>query len=418
MRLSAWLRTVGALAVSTIPATAQPDAWPDYRGPTHDGQAPRAAEVPLRWSETENVVWKTAIPGRGWSSPVVRGTRVWMTTATEEGRRLVAVAVHPATGRIVHERVVFEVEEPGPLSKLNSHASPSPVIDEERVYVHFGTDGTACLDAESGETLWRRRDLNCTHLVGAGSSPLLVGDLLLLQFDGSDAQFVVALDKDTGETRWRRERSVDFGELPPNQRKAFSTPVLAEGAARPQLITSAAQAAYAYDPSSGEELWRVRYKGFNIASRPLTAPGMVFLNTGSNPPRLLAVRTDGEGDVTDDNVAWTCRQSVPMIPSPVAVGERLFMVNDGGIASCLDANTGETLWRHRIGGEHAASPVVASGRVYFFDREGRTVVIEPDDEYDELAVNQLASGFMASPAILGDAFLLRTTTHLYRIEER
>lgn len=392
------------------------DAWPDYRGPNRDGNA-AGASLPLRWSEKKNVRWKTRIPGRGWSSPVVMDGRVWLTSATADGKRMFVIAIDTASGKKILQRTIFEIDRPEPKNTLNSYASPSPAIQEGRVYVHFGTYGTACLDTESGETRWQRRDLNCNHLEGPGSSPILAGELLIFNVDGSDVQYVIALDKRTGKTRWRQPRSVDLSRRPPDMRKAFSTPIVVDMGGETRLISSGAEATMAYDLRSGQELWRVRHRGFSMSSRPLAGDGLLFLNTGFMPTRLLAVKADGEGDVTDTNIVWSHRRAVPAMSSPVLVGGRIFMVSDDGIASCIESRTGKSLWRKRIGGKHCASPIHAEGRIYFFDRDGRTLVVAADRKYRKLAANELAQGFMASPAVVGNALFLRTETHLYRIEE-
>lgn len=415
---------LGALASASlatfsiaVPVAGDDPVWPDYRGPGRDGCAPESASIPLEWSESENVAWKTPMGGRGWSSPVIAEGRVWLTTANPEGTELMAVAVDLASGEILREELVFEVEAPQECNSLNSYASPTPAIEAGRVYVHFGYAGTACLDAATGEVLWSRRDLRCEHLEGPGSSPLLHGELLFVHLDGADVQFVVALDKKTGETRWRRERDVPLDELVPDMRKAFATPIVVPVGERELLVSSGARATFAYDVRDGAERWRVRHDGFSMSSRPLFAHGLVFINTGFMQPKLLAVRPDGEGDVTDSHVAWSTRKSVPTMPSPLIVGEHLYLVDDGGVASCLDAKSGELAWRERVGGRTCASPLFAAGRIYFFDRDGRTTVVAPGPEHRELAANDLDEGLMASAAVAGDALLLRTEQHLYRIEE-
>lgn len=405
------------LACALLAPLAFAQAWPEYRGPARDGRAD-AARVPLEWSEKKNLRWKTPIPGLGWSSPVVWNDRIWLTTATEDGRRMFVLAVDFATGEKLVGRMLFENDEPAKKNALNSYASPSPTLEADRVYVHFGTYGTACLHATTGETVWQRRDINCDHMEGPGSSPVLFEDLLIFHVDGGDVQFVIALDKETGATKWQRERSIDFADVPNDLRKAYSTPIFVEVEGAIRMISSGAKATMAYDPRTGEELWRVRHDGFSMSSRPLHQDGVLFLNTGFMRAELLAVRADGEGDVTDDNIVWRYARNVPRMPSPLLIDGRLYMVSDNGIASCLDAKTGERVWQERIGSEHCASPVFAAGRIYFFDREGRSVVIAPGDKFESLAENQLDDGFMASPAIVGDAFVLRTRSHLYRIEER
>ncbi len=392
------------------------DVWPDYRGTRGDGHSDGTG-LPRRWSEQEKIAWKTPIPGRGWSSPVVWGEKVWMTTATEEGHRLSVLAVDVESGRLVHEILLFEVPEPQPIDPTNSYASPSPVIEQRHVYVHFGTYGTACLATESGETLWARRDFPVDHQKGPGSSPVLFEDLLIFPCDGNDVQYLVALEKVTGRIVWRTERSVDLTARHPDYRKSFSTPLILRFKGQPQLISTAAGAAFAYDPRSGRELWQVRYGGHTNVARPVTDGRVVYINTGYARPELWAVRLGGSGDVTDTHVLWKVTRSVSIKPSPVLIDGRLYMVTDaGGILTCLDAATGDEIASRRLGGNYAASPVYADGRIYFCSEEGRTTVIAPGDELRILAENQLDDGILASPAVVGNSLLLRTTDFLYRID--
>ncbi|MCP3915823.1 MAG: PQQ-like beta-propeller repeat protein [bacterium] len=388
--------------------------WPDYRGPGLDGHAPEA-EVPLEWSEKEGVQWKTPIPGRGWSTPVVHRGEAWMTTATPKGDRLSVLAVDVDTGAIVHRAVLFEVEEPQERSKLNSYASPSAVIAEGRVWVHYGAEGTACIDTETRKVLWRRTDLRCDHMEGPGSSPLLVDGKLVINVDGGDVQYVVALEAETGETAWRVERSASLAPLVADFRKAYSTPILVEGKRSPLVLSSGARRTSAFDPDDGREVWYVDHPGFSMSSRPVTDGKRVFLTTGFMRSELWAVRLGGKGDVTKSHVLWKHKKNVPTMPSAVLIDGYLYLVDDGSIASCIDAKNGNRMWRERIDGDHSSSPVYAGGRLYFFDREGKSTVIAPSKKFQVLARNELDDGMMASPVVVGDSFLLRTRTHLYRI---
>lgn len=399
--------------------------WPQFRGPNGDGQA-RATGIPLRWNETNNVKWKTAIHGKAWSSPVICGDQIWMTTAPEEGTRLHAICVDRNTGKVLHDIKLFDVVLPQYCHPFNSYASPTPVVEEGRVYVTFGAPGTACLDSKTGKVLWQRRDFVCNHFRGAGSSPIIFENLLIMNFDGSDHQFVVALDKNTGKNVWRSERSVDFQDLGPDgrpqaegdMRKGFSTPHMATLEGAPVLLSSGAKAHYAYNPFTGEELWRVEERGQHSASaRPLTGHGLVFFQTGWSKGQLLGVRPGGKGIVTDSHVAWRLKRGVPNKPSLVLVDDLLFMVDDGGFASCVEAKTGVEVWRERLGGGYSASPIVSEGRIYFCSEEGKTSVIEAGRQFKLLAENKLDAGLMASPAVAEKALFLRTKTHLYRIEE-
>lgn len=414
------LGTIAAVvAVGFGSALSENDRWPEFRGPSGTGHSD-ARGLPVEWSESKNVAWKTPIHGRGWSSPVVWGPQVWLTTATPDGKELWVLCVDRASGRILLDSKVFDVPRPDELwRKYNSYASPTPVIEEGRVYVNYGSYGTACLDTATGKVLWSRRDLPCNHWRGAGSSPILHGDLLILPFDGYDVQYVVALDKKTGETVWKADRTHDFGTDDGDLKKSFSTPTVIEVGGKPQLVTIAAKAAVALDPATGREIWRVRYPNHSSGTRPIFGHGLVYVTNGSAPAQLLAIRPDGTGDVTATHVAWSWNRGVGQKPSPLRVGDWIFLLYDvGGLVTCLDARTGAEVWKQRTGGRHSASPLFADGRVFVFGEDGVSVAFEPAAEYKEVARNRLAAGCMATPAIAGKAFYVRTETHLYRLEAR
>lgn len=402
------------------------DSWPDFRGPTHNGHAD-ASQLPLTWSETQNVKWKTAIHGRAWSSPVVMGDQVWLTTATEDGRELFVVCVDLNTGKVLLDRKLFDVAEPQFAHHFNTYASPSPTIEPGRVYVTFGSPGTACLDTKTFEVIWQRTDFECNHFRGAGSSPVLFEDLLLMHFDGSDHQFVVGLDKKTGDTKWLTKRSIDYMDIDPKTgkpeadgdwRKAFSTPFVAEFDGKPVMLSLGSKALYAYDPRTGSELWRTEERtNHSGSSRPVVGGGLIYSPTGLPRPQLWAIRPGGSGVVNDTHVQWIVPRNVPQKPSILLVNDLLFMVDDGGIVTCLEAKTGKDVWRQRVKGKHSASPIYAAGRIYLFSEDGPVSVIEAGPTFKLLAENVLDEGFMASPAVIGRSLIIRTRTHLYRIEE-
>ncbi len=421
------------LALLSLAATAlSADDWPQFRGPAGDGHAD-AAGLPVAFSETEGVKWKTPIHGKAWSSPVIRGSQIWLTTATEDGTELSAVCVDKESGKIVRDSVLFRVANPQFCHKFNSYASPTPVLEEGRVYMTFGSPGTACLDTQTGAVLWLRTDFVCNHYRGAGSSPIVWEDLLIMNFDGSDFQYVVALDKRTGKTVWKTDRSVDFQDLDKSGqptaegdlRKAFSTPHVATIGGRPVLLSSGAKAHYAYDPRTGRELWRVEERAQHSAStRPVVGGGMMFVPTGFSKGQILAVKLPtaaAPGDkplVLDESaIAWRLKRSVPNKPSLLLDGDLLFMIDDGGIASCVEAKTGADIWRERVSGNYSGSPLLAGGRLYVCNEEGKVAVLAAGREFKLLAENKLADGFMASPAVSGKALFLRTKTALYRIED-
>ena len=404
--------------LSLAAAAAAGDTWPQFRGPHGDGQSD-AARLPLTWSETEHVVWKTAIHDRGWSSPVVWGDQVWMTTATADGHEMFAICVDRRSGKIVYDRKIFDVADPAKLKNpMNTYASPTPAIEAGRVYVHFGSYGTACLDTKTAKTLWTRRDLKCDHYRGPASSPILYDNLLILTFDGFDLQYVIALDRATGKTVWKKDRSFEYGDLNGDYKKAFGTPAVLSINGKPQLVSPAAFGTIAYDPRTGEELWKVQHGGMNVAAPPLYGQGKVFLCTGDGGLGMLAVRPDGSGDLTKSNIDWTLKTNVPSRSSPLLLDDQIVMVSNGGIVSAVDVRTGKQAWQERLAGAYWASPLHAAGRLYFFNDAGTTYVAEAGRSWKKLAENKLDDGCMASPAVAGQALFIRTKTHLYRIAEK
>ena len=408
------------LAVALI-AAAQ---WTEFRGPQGTGSVPDA-KIPERWSETENVRWKVPVHGRAWSSPVVLGQQIWLTTATPDGKQLYAMAFDKDTGKTIHDLKLFDVATPQFAHSFNTYASPSPVIEPGRVYITFGSPGTAALDTASGKVIWERRDLECNHFRGAGSSPIIYRDLLIMHFDGSDVQYVVALDKRTGRTVWKTPRSVDFKDIEPDGRikadgdfrKAFATPIVVTAGTQPVLISPGSMAAYGYDPLTGKELWRLEERtSFSSSTRQVAGHGLVFYTTGFNTGQILAVRPDGRGDVTATHVAWRSTRGAPKKPSLLLHDDLLFMVNDNGVLACVEAKTGTEVWTGRLSQTYSASPISAGGRVYFFGEDGKATVIEAGRTFKVIAENTLDDGFMATPAIDGAALYVRTKSHLYRIE--
>jgi outer membrane protein assembly factor BamB len=394
------------------------DNWPRFHGPNGDCRSDSTG-LPAKWSESENVVWKTPIHDKGWSSPVVWGKQIWMTTAREDGKEMFAVCVDRDTGKVLHDLKVFDVEKPAFCIAFNSYASPTPVIEEGRVYVHFGTYGTVCLDTATGKKLWERRDLKCDHHRGPGSSPILFEDLLIANFDGFDVQFVVALNKKTGETVWKKDRAIDYGGDNGDYKKAYATPTVIQVKGKPQLVSPAAMATIAYDPRNGDELWKVYQGGMNVAQPPLYADGKVFLCTGDGGLRLLAVRPDGSGDVTKTHIEWKNNKNASSRTAPLLIDGKLYVISENGVLSCADAANGEQIWQERAGGKYSASPLYADGKMFLFDQEdGKTLVGEVNKGWKLLATNKLDDGCMATPAVAGKALFVRTRTHLYRIEQK
>ena len=421
--------------LSILPVTAAETHWPEFRGPRGDGTS-TATNLPLHWSEQQNAKWKTPIHGKAWSSPVIWERQVWLTTATTNGHALFALCVDRDTGKIVRDLKLFDVAKPQFCHPFNSYASPTPAIEAGRIYVTFGTSGTACLDTQTGDALWTRRDIECNHFRGAGSSPILYSNLLFLNFDGSDHQFMVALDKQTGRTVWRQNRSIDYQDLGPDgqpelggdYRKAFATCHVAVLDGRTTLLSQGSKALYAYDPPSGTELWRVEERGsYSGSTRPLIGHGLVFVPAGFGSGAVLAIRPGKPGEVLDTKapgpastqlqVVWKAKPNAPKKPSLLLLGDLLYAVDDNGVVTCWEALTGKVVWSERLGGHYSASSLAAAGRIYLFSEEGKTTVLATGREFKKLAENQLGDGFMASPAVSGNALFLRSRTHLCRIQE-
>lgn len=428
-----------ALTTGTLTLTAATE-WPGWRGPDGQGHA-SGSGLPARWSESQNVAWKTPIPGRGWSSPVIDGEQIWLTTAMETAaspedvaRRLKnstndqpltlldkveyrAVCVDRRSGKVLREVLLFTEREPQAVHKLNSYASPTPVIEPGRLYAHFGASGTVCVDTKSGQVLWTNATLKIQHENGPGSSLILWRDFVIFHMDGSDRQYVVALDKRTGKVAWKTDRTGKMHSNP-QLKKSYATPLVLDVDGREQLISPGANWLYAYDPATGRELWKLEYGnlGFSLSARPVVGHGLIFLSTGFMRPELLAVRYGG-GKAPE--IAWRYTKGVPTMASPLLVGEELYFVADsGGMLTCLDAKTGREHYRERLGGEHNASLLHADHRIYIPSRTGVTTIIAPGKTFQLIAKNELPGQIMASQAIADRAIFLRTDAALYRLEEK
>jgi outer membrane protein assembly factor BamB len=424
----------------TLPLVAAEPDWPQWRGPAGQGHAPAARDLPVTWSETENVAWKTPLAGRGWSSPVIGGGRIWVTTAIEReaspeekaralaGNRMAgqlevsgsvmirAVCLDEASGKILHDVELFAIADPQPIHKLNSFASPSPVLAGERLYCHCGDFGAACLDAATGEVLWRNRELRLNHENGPGSTPVVWQDKLIVHLDGSDVQSIAAYDTATGKLAWQTPRSGTLRD-DPQLKKAYGTPLILPLEGRDVVLSPAADWLYAYDPATGRELWKMGYGvlGFSIVPRPVVAGELVLLSTSFMQPELLAVKLAGAA--TAPEIVWREKKGAPTMSSALVVEGLVFMVSDKGVATCLDTASGERLWSERLGGNFSSSPLYADGRIYVGNRDGDTFVIEPSREFQLLATNHLDGGIFATPAAVGRAIFLRTEDALYRLEK-
>lgn len=408
-----------ALTLLSTTALFAGDSWPQFRGPLMNGVSD-AKGLPVEWSEQKNVKWKTAIPGEGWSSPLVANGQVWLTTALDAGHSLRAVCVELASGRILHDVEVFKNEAPPEKHKRNSYASPTGIIDGESVYVHFGPMGTACIDAKSGSVRWENRELKWDTQNGPGGSLALWKDKLILACDGRDAQYEAVLDKATGKLLRKTPRETpELAELKDDMRKAYGTPVVLKIDGRDQALTTASNRFWANDPETGRELWHVKYpRGFSNVPLPVTDGRIMVVSSGFMKPSLMGIKVGGaKGDATASHVLWAQIKGAPDQCSPIIVKDRVYATTSGGILSCLNLQTGDVLWQERIGTDFASSPILAEGRLYYFAAAGPCTVVEPGDTFKKLAENTLDEGCMASPAVVGKSLIVRTKTHLYRIEQ-
>jgi outer membrane protein assembly factor BamB len=396
-----WLPRVAApWAAASLAHAAD---WPQFRGADGQGHSSETG-LPLEWSESSNIAWKTPLAGLGWSSPAVVGNQVWLTTAHEPSRTLRAICLDRETGVVRHDVEVFRLAELPRIAAKNSHASATPLVEGDAVYVHFGSQGTACLTRD-GRLVWRVvLDYDQHH--GPGASPVVWRDLLIVPCDGFESQYTLALDKRDGQVRWKQQRE---GQM------SYSTPLVINVRGADQLICDGGGAIVARNPANGDEIWRYRHDGHSVVPRPVFAGDVVYACSGYWTPRLYAIRADGQGDVTDSHLLWSGRRSVPLTPSPLIAGEELYMISDQGVFSCLSARGGQEYWRHRFAGAFSASPVLADGNIYLLSEEGTTYVVSATSQFQLLATNQLAGRALASPAVAGGSIFLRTDTHVYRI---
>ncbi|MCA9062996.1 MAG: PQQ-like beta-propeller repeat protein [Planctomycetaceae bacterium] len=405
-------------------------SWPCRTGPTLDSHVDPAdaAGLPTEWSEADHkgILWKLSLEGRGHSAPIIGHGKIWLTAATEDGTQQFIYAIDPTSGQVLHHRLLWTNESPEPLgNEINTYASPSCALDADGVYVHFGTYGTARLDPETTQVVWERRDIACRHFRGPGSSPILFGKLLLLTFDGIDQQFLMALDTQTGKTVWRTDRTTDYGDLDPNgkpirdgdNRKAYGTPGLTEVNGRTQLVSVGSRAGFGYDAETGQELWTFTHNDFNASAPPVFYRNFAIVNTGSRGANLLAIRLDEStrGNIDNTHVVWNRDKGNSDLAGPLVVADRVYMITNTGVAACLNAETGEEIWKGRVDGTYTASPITANGLIYFCNEEGDTTVVRAQDTFEIVSRNRLAEGMRASPSAANGRLYLRTFSHLYCI---
>ncbi|MEZ6130677.1 MAG: PQQ-binding-like beta-propeller repeat protein [Planctomycetaceae bacterium] len=407
------------LTIFSCAVTARAD-WTEFRGPGGQGIA-QIDDLPTEWSESRNIAWKVGVPGMGWSSPVVADGRIYLTTAVSDGENsptsLRVRCLNASDGATVWDVEVFSQPADGvAMHEKNSHASPTPILDGEHLFVHFGSNGTACLKTD-GSVVWKNQELVYAPVHGNGGSPAIADNVLIICCDGKDQRFVVGLNKQTGKQIWKTPR-----ELEPSRGFSFCTPTIVDIGDRQQAVCPGSGGVWSYDPKTGEQLWRVAYgEGYSVVPRPVVGHGMVYVCSGFGDQQLFAIDPTGRGDVSETHVKWKTQKGVPKSPSLLLVENELYMVDDKGVASCLDAKTGELHWQQRLAGGFSASPSFANELIYFQNETGVTTVVKPGLEYQEVARNTLGDGkarTFASFAFVDNAILLRSETHLYRIQQQ
>lgn len=411
-----------ALLIASYALPAAAEDWPRFRGPTGQGISTETG-VPTQWSATENVAWKTPIPGAGWSSPIVLGDRLFLTTATDEGRSFRVLCLDRKTGAITWNKEIVQ-QEPGNKSGQNSWATATPTTDGERVYV-LAFDGTTAALAFDGAIVWTNRDFKYYSQHGLGVSPLVWQDLVIVPFDWSsrgpekrvgwqipwDQSVIYAYDKATGKVRWQGKRGLS--------RIGHVTPQVVSVDGRDQLISPAGDVVQGFDPKTGECLWTVKNTGEAVVPAIVIGDGLVFATSGFNNAGSAALRAvrlgGGKGDCTATHIAWEQTKAVPMIPSMLYVKPYLYTVAETGMARCLKADTGEMVWENRLKGSYSASPIWAEGRIYFTNERAETTIIQAGPEFKILAQNAIGEKCQASPAVSQKQIFIRTEGNLYAI---
>jgi hypothetical protein len=413
---------LAALAVVALACPGLAENWPGWRGPTGQGISAETG-LPTKWSAAENVAWKTPIPGQGWSSPIVWDDRVFVTTATDGGASFRLIALDRKTGAILWNNEIVR-QKPDNKSPENSYATPTPVTDGKHVYA-LAFDGSLAAVSMDGRAAWTNRDVKFYSQHGLAVSPVLCGDLVVVPFDGSsrgpdkrvgwqkpwDESVVVAYDKNTGQVRWRTNRSAS--------RIAHTVPRVVNVEGRDQIISSAGNVVQGFDPAGGERLWTVTNLGEGVVPSPVVGGGLVFVTSGFTsttpglgPPAIRAVRLGGKGDCTSTHIAWEQTKGVPMIPSMLYVKPYLYVLHEGGTARCMKAETGEIVGDLRLRGPHTASPVWAEGRIYFLSEKGEATVVEAGPEFKEVARSTIAEKCCASLAVSQQHIFIRSEGNL------
>lgn len=405
-------KSISFLISAILVTCANAEDWPGFRGPMHNGVTAQS-NLPIHWSETENIRWFAKTTGLGWSSPVTKGNRIYLTSsinAADGTQSLQLVCLDAINGSEQFSKTIFAQSNDAPkIHNKNSHASPTPLIEQGKIYVHFGHQGTACTDLD-GNLIWANRKNAFPPTHGNGGSPIIADGKLVMTCDGGDSPCTLALDLSTGDEVWRTKRDVDADKT-----FSFCTPQLIQYENVSQIISPGTNVVQSLSPADGRVLWFVRYEGYSVVPRPIYCQDTLFVCTGFNSPKLLAIDPSGTGDVTKTHVKWTYGTSVPATPSIVNVNDQIVMASDNGIASGIDIRTGQEVWRKRLGGNYSASPLVAGSNVYFQSESGESTIFKVGKTVEEVSRNKLPGRIFASYSVIDQDLLVRSEEGIYRI---
>ncbi len=405
LRGPGWTLLLGAVLL--VPGVVRAENWPCWRGPRGDGTS-RETGIPVRWSATENIRWKVPVPGIGHASPIVWEDRIFLVSCLEEKEQRVLLCYDRPSGKLLWRRVVLVA----PLERkhrLNSYASSTPATDGHLVYVTFLDRDRMFVAAYDfqGNKHWEVRPGVFHSRHGFCSCPVLYQDLVIVNGDHDGDSYIVALDRRTGRTVWKVPREF--------KTRSYVTPIIRRLAGRTQMILSGSKCVASYDPATGRLWWIVHGPTEQFVASMVDNGRLVFLTAGYPERHILAIRPDGTGNVTDTHIVWRTRQGAGYVPSPVVVGEHLYVVSDQGVATCFEAETGRVRWRKRLGVRFSASPVVVEGRIYFQADDGTTTVVQAGPKFRRLAVNRLGEYTYASAAVSQGNFFIRGEKHLWCI---
>ena len=397
--------------------SVQAENWMRFRGPTGQGLS-NETNLPVTWSATESVKWKTSLPGKGWSSPIVFEDQIFLTASTEEGVSCQVICLNRKDGSVNWTTEVHR-QKPGPMRKQNSYATPTPVTDGKHVYSVF-YDGTIIAVDFSGKIVWKNSEIDFFSLHGLGASPIVANGQVIMPFDGSsrdetqigwkvpwEKAVVLSVDAEDGTVRWKGQRG--------KSRVGHVTPILVDN--NSQVISAGGDRVQGFDLDTGSRIWSIYSQGEGVTPSPVVGNGLLYTSSGFEAPTLRAIRLGGKGDVTSTHIAWEQKSGVAALSSLLYIEPHLYSISRDNILHCLEAASGEIVWRQRLDGTYSASPVYADGRIYLLSAEGETLVLRPGAKYEEIATNDLGETCYASMAVSQGNFFIRSAQHLYCIEK-